>query len=79
MVVQAGSCSSNTAPSLGTSICHRSSPKKKKKKKKKKPEGAPQAGDGGWAVGFGAREGMARAGVVTDGPRMKWVAVAPDV
>ena len=32
--VQAGSCSSNKTPSLGTSICHRCSPKKKKKKKK---------------------------------------------
>ena len=32
---KAGSCSSNSAPSLGTSICYRCSPLKKKKKKKK--------------------------------------------
>ena len=31
-VVQAGSCSSNLTPSLGTSICPRCSPKKQKKK-----------------------------------------------
>ena len=31
---QAGSRSSNSTPSLGTSICHRGSPKKQKKKKK---------------------------------------------
>ena len=39
-VAQAGSCSSNWTPGLGTSICHRFGPKKtersKKKKKKKK-------------------------------------------
>ena len=35
-VVWAGSCSSNSAPSLGTSICHGCGPKKTKKKKKKK-------------------------------------------
>ena len=29
-VVQAGSCSSDSTPSLGTSICHRFSPKKTK-------------------------------------------------
>src|SRR5512134_2112105 len=33
-VMQDGSCSSNSTPSLGTSICHRCSPKKFKKKKK---------------------------------------------
>ena len=32
-VVQAGSCSSNSTPSLGTSICRRLGPKKKKAKK----------------------------------------------
>ena len=32
---QAGSCSSNLTPSLGTSICCRFSPKKKKESKKK--------------------------------------------
>ena len=32
----AGSCSSDSTPSLGTSISHRCSPKKAKKKKKKK-------------------------------------------
>ena len=32
-MTQAGNCSSNSAPSLGTSICHEYSPKKKKKKK----------------------------------------------
>ena len=32
--VQAGSCSSDLTPGLGTSICLRCSPKKKKKKKK---------------------------------------------
>ena len=37
-VVQAGSCSSDSAASLGTSICHRYSPKKLKKKKKRKKE-----------------------------------------
>ena len=31
-VVQAGSCSSRSTPSLGTSICGRYGPKKKKKK-----------------------------------------------
>ena len=35
-VAQAGSCSSNSTPSLGTSICHQCSPKTKTKKKKKK-------------------------------------------
>ena len=34
-VVQASGCSSNSTPSLGISMCHRSSPKKKKEKKKK--------------------------------------------
>ena len=34
-VVQACSCSSNSGPSLGTSICHRYSPKKKIKIKRK--------------------------------------------
>ena len=34
-VVKPGSCSSDSAPSLGTSIYHGCSPKKKKKKKKK--------------------------------------------
>ena len=36
-VVQAGSCSSNSTPSLGTSICP-GDPKKQKTKKKKKKE-----------------------------------------
>ena len=31
---EAGSCSSDWTPSLGTSICHRCSPKKQKQKKK---------------------------------------------
>ena len=31
-VAQAGSCSSDLTPSLGTSICHKCGPKKKKKK-----------------------------------------------
>ena len=35
-VLYAGSCSSKSTPSLGTSICHRCSPKKTIKKKKKK-------------------------------------------
>ena len=34
-VAVASSCSSNSAPSLGTSICHGCSPKKKKKEKKR--------------------------------------------
>ena len=34
-VVSAGSCSFDSTPSLGTSICHRRSPKKKKNKIKK--------------------------------------------
>ena len=33
-VPQAGSCSSESTPSLGISICHMGSPKKKKDKKK---------------------------------------------
>ena len=33
-VVQAGSCSSDLTPSLGTAICCRYGPKKTKKKKK---------------------------------------------
>ena len=33
-MVQAGSCSSNSTPSLGTSMCLKCSPKKEKKKKK---------------------------------------------
>ena len=37
-VVQAGSCSSDLTPSLGTSIGHGYGPKKKKKKKKKRKE-----------------------------------------
>jgi len=32
VVVQAGSCSSDSTPSLGPSICHGCSPKKQKKK-----------------------------------------------
>ena len=36
-VVQAGSCSSDLTPSLGTSICHRCGPKKKQKERKKTP------------------------------------------
>ena len=35
-VVYAGRLSSDSTPSLGTSICHRCGPKKKKKKRKKK-------------------------------------------
>ena len=35
-VVQAGSCSSDSTPSLGTSICHKYGPKKQKAKSKKK-------------------------------------------
>ena len=34
-VVKASSCSSDLTPSLGTSICHKFSPKKKKRKKKR--------------------------------------------
>ena len=34
-VVQVGGCSSNYIPSLGTSRCHRCSPRKDKKKKKR--------------------------------------------
>ena len=34
-MAQAGCCSSDSTPSLGTSICHRCSPQKIKKKKKK--------------------------------------------
>ena len=42
-VAQASSCSSNLTPNLGTSICHRCSPKKEKKKKLKswKTRGIP--------------------------------------
>ena len=36
LVAEAGSCSSDSTPSLGTSICLRCGPKKQKKKKKKK-------------------------------------------
>ena len=35
-VAKAGSCSSDSSPSLGTSICHRCGPKKQKRKKKKR-------------------------------------------
>ena len=35
-VAVAGSCSSDSTPSLGTSICHKSSPRNRKKTKKKK-------------------------------------------
>ena len=35
-VAQAGSCSSDSTPNLGTSICHGCGSKKPKKKKKKK-------------------------------------------
>ena len=41
-VVKAGVCSSNSTPSLGTSICHRCGPKKEKKKKTKKKQKAKQ-------------------------------------
>ena len=37
-VVWAGSCSSDTTPSLGTSTYYRCSPKKKKEKRRKKKE-----------------------------------------
>ena len=44
-VVQAGSCGSDSAPSLETSICHWCGPKEtKKKKKKRKRKDGPQ----GW-------------------------------
>ena len=33
-VMQAGSCSSHSTPSLGTSVCHGCGPKKQRKKKK---------------------------------------------
>ena len=36
--VEAGSCSSDSTPRLGTSICLGCGPKKKKKKKKKEGE-----------------------------------------
>ena len=36
--VQAGGCSSDSTPSLGTSICHGYSPKRQKDQKKKKNE-----------------------------------------
>ena len=39
-VAVAGSCSSDAAPSLGTSICRKCGPKKQKKKKKKSVGGA---------------------------------------
>ena len=35
-VAQAGSCSSDSIPNLGTAICHRCSPKKQKLKKKER-------------------------------------------
>ena len=35
-VAQTGSCSSNSTPSMETSVCHKCGPKKQKKKKKKK-------------------------------------------
>ena len=37
-VAYAGSCSSDSTPSLGTSICPGGGPKKEKKKKEKKKE-----------------------------------------
>ena len=37
-VAQAGSCSSEWTPSLGTSMCRRCSPKRQKDQKKKKKE-----------------------------------------
>ena len=37
-VAYAGSCSSDSTPSLGTSICPGCGPKKEKKKKEKKKE-----------------------------------------
>ena len=44
-VVWAGSCSSDSIPSLGTSTCHRCLKRQKKKKKKRGREGA---GWGAW-------------------------------
>ena len=38
-VVKAGSCRSDSTPSLGTSICHGRGPKKTKKRKKEKKDG----------------------------------------
>ena len=52
-VAEAGSCHSESAPSLGTSICHRCTVKREKRKKKKRMEsykglgaelGAPSGG-----------------------------------
>ena len=43
-LVQAGGYSSDWTPSLGTSICHGSSPRKGKKEKKKKKERAMTSG-----------------------------------
>ena len=37
VVLKAGSCSSDSTPSLGTSICHRCGHKKKKKVNKQSP------------------------------------------
>ena len=38
-VAEAGSCSSNSIPSLGTSICHRFGPKRKKEGRQKRKKG----------------------------------------
>jgi len=48
-VAQAGSCSSDLTPSLGTSICHGCGPKKTEKKKETK-RGGP--GRGTWVSFF---------------------------
>ena len=48
-VVQASSCSSNSTPSLGSSICHRCGPKKTKDKERKNKSKEP-TWERGWGI-----------------------------
>ena len=52
-VAQAGSCSSNLAPSLGTSTCPECGPRKSKKTKTKTNHKTPRGpqGGGAWCLG----------------------------
>ena len=64
-VVEAGGCSSNSPPSLGTSMCHRCGLKKKRKKKKGRKERRKEGREEGRKEERKEKEGSSREGCVT--------------
>ena len=63
-VVEAGSCSSDSTPGLGTSMCCRWGPKKQKKNKRKKkelnPDSSCDGAESGKSLLLGQEPGRAR-------------------